>query len=222
MAPKHGKLKKAGVMEPTRLLLSADNIVETIKHAEEQSTFEGWIAEPETVARRILQDVGADPDVPSTYPDPPPDQPEKHNTPEHYAGRIMRHIGITRLEIRSGNAERAAYWGIQLGVLVHEADMRFEWELVAERGLKFIEGPRGHRADALARAIISALGALDKPSVKASTNELLKYIANDPAIESVGWADKVVRWIRRDGTIDETSFKSFRNRVSLRRKKISI
>lgn len=139
MTLKHRK-RGSGITEQLQLVMTPDNIPETLEHASANSTFEGSVTDIEAVARSVLVSAGADPDKPSTYIDR-----FDEDSREDYAGRILQRISQTRTAIKKYDAAGAAYYGLKVGWLTTEADMKFEWEDHALRGRNTIlDAKRGH------------------------------------------------------------------------------
>jgi hypothetical protein len=74
-------------------------------------TFEDFIARTEQRARKVIADAAQ-----------PGGQPEDDSVLR--AQSILREIQITRKCIRVGNADDAAFWGMNLGLSLYEADIQ--------------------------------------------------------------------------------------------------
>jgi hypothetical protein len=99
---------------------SATSVKQTLERAAEHATFEGWIREPEMVARDILSRAKRDESGALIL--------IEDDTPQHYAERILALTNKVRGMIEHGVAADAAYLALKLGYLICQADMKFEHE----------------------------------------------------------------------------------------------
>jgi hypothetical protein len=192
--------------------MTRETIRDTLNHVADGASFEGWTRGPEQIAREMLADAGHDPDRPGLMPTPVAD-----GSSLAAAHAILRWIRIARAEIRNGNSAAATYAGIQIGCLVREHDLNFDWGRAALRGQPFIEGPKAKRADALARLIRRAFEELEP---KATAKAILDYIQTQTDVVQEVDDDGTIYWRNRSSE-KKTSFKAFSNRVAEQRKRFS-
>ncbi|MEQ8503874.1 MAG: hypothetical protein RIB80_01010 [Rhodospirillales bacterium] len=99
--------------------------------------------------------------------------------------------------------------------ILSTAIQQHTWPL-AKRGVKFRDGPKGQRFDALGKLIMAALNELGR---KASEEDVYQHVIRNGA----GVIDEVdaetIDWRTTDGRDKTTSRARFRNRVSEYRKK---
>jgi len=194
--------------------MSAADFRDTLKYAAAGGSFEGWTRDVEARARKILADAGHDPQRPGFMPTPVAD-----GSPVAVAHEILRWIRIARAAIAKQDAQTAAHAGVQIGWLVREHDLKVDWEKPALRGQAFIEGPRAERRDALARLIDDAFRKLGHDAIfKAILDHLRTKTA---VVHEVDDQEGAIYWKTRDGRERETSFKSLRNRIAERRKRVN-
>jgi hypothetical protein len=86
--------------------------------------FGAVVLEAERACRRILSDAAV---APKRF---------EADTVEDYAERIVRHIELAKAAIAKGDADGAARWGVAIGRLCTEAEMKETWEVHALRGEK--------------------------------------------------------------------------------------
>jgi hypothetical protein len=191
--------------------MRAADMGQTLLYTAGGGSFEGWIREPEAMARTILQGAGHDPDRPGSVA-------AEDDTPVDYSARILRLIQIVRGAIKRGNAEEAARFSLQIGWLACEHDFKVDWEKPAWRA--FIEGPKRDRSDALGRLIDKALGG--RKGRKASFAEVLGHLRAEQGngiVQEIDEDEEKIYW-RWQGRERTTTFKSLRNRLAKRRKKV--
>ena len=141
-------LRGTGIVQERVPTLSGDmtlrDLCDTVDYVANLISFEGWIAEVERYARKILVEAGHDPEQPGWIPSPVDD-----GSTLATAHLVLRWIRIARSEIKEGNAAQAAYSGIRIGCLVREHDFKVEWEGAALRGQAFIAGAKAPESTTL-------------------------------------------------------------------------
>ena len=137
-------LRGTGIMQERVPTLSGDmtlrDLCDTVDYVANLISFEGWIAEVERYARKILVEAGHDPEQPGWIPSPVDD-----GSTLATAHLVLRWIRIARSEIKEGNAAQAAYSGIRIGCLVREHDLQSR---VGRCGLAWASlhcGPQGSK-----------------------------------------------------------------------------
>ena len=160
-------------------------------------------------ARQILLDAGHDPTQPGLLP-----EPLEVGCLLYDSHLLLRHLSIFRSELVS-DAHAAAWRAMQIERIANKHDFPVEHGASITRGRAFINGPKKERKDALARAILEALGNL--PST-ASPCQVLAFLKKNTKFEIDD--DGTIYWTSDRGRERMTTFKSFRNRISeLRRRK---
>jgi len=101
---------------------SPADVRDTLQAASASATFEAQITEADATASKILAAAG--PDIAS-------------DTPAAYAQQIRRLIQIVRGAIGRNDAAEAARYALNLGALIREADLKFEWEKHALNGAQY-------------------------------------------------------------------------------------
>jgi hypothetical protein len=192
--------------------MNRTDIRDTLEHAASGASFEGWIREPEQIARKLLAADGHDPDRPGWMPTLVPE-----GSSLAAAHEILRQIRIARSSIRKGNADAATHAGLQIGWLIAQYDLKADWEAAALRGRRFIEGPKAKRMDPLARLIESALQELG-PS--ATAREIFAHVQIKTDVAQEPDDNGTIYWMSR-GREKKTSYKAFSNRVATLRKRIN-
>jgi hypothetical protein len=209
-------LRGTGIMQERVPTLSGEmsrtDLRDTLNYVANGASFEGWVAEVERYARKILAEAGHDPERPCGMPTPVED-----GSTLAIAHEVLRWIRIARNNIKQGNAADAGFAGIRIGCLVREHDFSVEWEAPALRGKAFIEGPKAPRTDALARLIDDALRQL---AHDASTKAILDHVQARTTIVHEVDGEGTVYWVSR-GREKKTGLKAFKNRLAARRKRLS-
>src|SRR5262249_47671682 len=101
--------------------MNRETILDTLNYVAAGASLEGWIRDPEQIARKIFSNAGHDPDRLSWMPTPVLD-----GSPLAAAQALLRLVSIARAAIRSGDSATAAHAGIQIGWLVREHDLNVE------------------------------------------------------------------------------------------------
>ncbi|MDA2928286.1 hypothetical protein MYX78_13845 [Acidobacteria bacterium AH-259-G07] len=121
--------------------------------------------------------------------------------------------------IRHGEAADAALFAFELGAISMEARMKSGWEGPALKGLKFIEGPKQRRLDALGKLILATLARLHKElRRKPTAREVWKSLPIGDVIQERD-DDYDELWWRSNGREKKTGFKAFQHRLSTIQKK---
>jgi hypothetical protein len=117
----------SGMTKRKQYLIPAtnDNVSAALDYHAKRSTFEGWIPEVELFAQESLRAAG-----------------RKHlgsegieeDTPLDYARLLLKYVAAVRRAIKSGDAGRAARWGVEIGQLVREWELKEQWQADALSG----------------------------------------------------------------------------------------
>jgi hypothetical protein len=108
---------------------SPEDMRDTIAHAASQASFESWVSGVEPCAKEILAGC------------PEPSSADYDNqTPAYYAQSILRRISLIRAAIRRNDPAEAAFYSVQLGNLVCEANMKSDADKAYDQMLSGREG----------------------------------------------------------------------------------
>lgn len=138
---------------------------------------------------------------------------------EDYLAWGLDVIHNVRRDLANVDFERACRRCLELGHIVTECRLVTEKGAIFEHGMRFrSDGPKAPRCDALNRLIDEAF---DNLGLTATAAQVLEYVrADKKTVQEVGEDEYEIYWQDARGRDQMTSFKSFQNRVSNRRKKL--
>jgi hypothetical protein len=145
-----------------------------ITQASKAGSFDGMVSGVEAWALSVLLDAGMPTDGSA--------HTGQGDTPERYANEIVNRLGFVRAVIERGEAERAARFSLQLGVLIEQARLKFEWEKPALMGQEVERGAsKGgkKRADRYSHDYAALLAAKQKAHPLWSLTQCRRAVAAD-------------------------------------------
>lgn len=179
-----------------------------------ENNFERRVSNAKRWAASVLKAAGIDPDEDGLTEDGTAD------TENNFARRIYREIQIARACIGSKDAVEAARSGIELGILIASAEVKFSFEKAALRGKPFIESRRGQsllyrKAEQILRA----------HNGKRSNKQVRLDLEKALVVEEIGdlganGKDSPLKWLDDEGEKQETPFKAFENGMTRIRRKV--
>jgi hypothetical protein len=125
-----------------------------------------------------------------------------------YAAKIIEQIADTRDAMARGNHDQILHNALHLGALMKEANTQVALGVTLGQVENFETGRHKPRRDQLARLIDQALNRLGK---NAPYDIVLRHIER---LVEVDWDERLIFW----GGGKSTTFKSFQNRLTTRRK----